>query len=230
MATARQITNSALRKIGRLGGGREPRLSDQTDVLAALQGIYTSWIASGAFGRLTDVVPTGTSYVARGNERILRTSEAQMSVTLPELVSDGWVEDYGRPRQGYYGTVITVDTDETTGVVTVDVQPGQPISSAQTPRDGWAVVIADREGGQVGSWLYDGTAKRWERLDLLQLDSQAPRSLADPEGLSAVLALEIADTFGAEVGPTTQMQAARFKQAMTHRYGMRREPVCGSYI
>lgn len=230
MATARAIVNGALRKLGRLGGGREPRTADQTDALAALQGMYTSWIASGAFGRLQDVVPTGTSYVARGNERILRTSEATMSVTLPELVSDGWVEDYGRPRQGYYGTLITVDTDEDTGAITVDVQPGQPLSYAQPPRDGWAVVIADREGGQVGSWLYDGTAKRWERLDMLQLDAQAPRSLADPEGLSAVLALELADTFGAEVGPTTQMQAARFKQAMTHRYGMRREPVCGSYI
>jgi len=229
MATARQITNSALRKIGRLGGGREPRLSDQTDVLAALQGLYTSWIAAGSFGRLDDVVPTGTSYVARGNERILRTSEAQMSVTLPELVDDSSYQDYGRQRAGYYGTVITVDTDETTGVVTVDVQPGQPLSYSVTPRDGSPVVIVDREGGQVCSWLYDGTAKRWERLDMLQLDGQAPRSLADPEGLSALLALEIADTFGAEVGPTTQMQAARYRMAMTHRFGMRQDGVAGVY-
>lgn len=229
MATARQITNSALRKIGRLGGGREPRLSDQTDVLAALQGMYTAWIAAGSFGRLEDVVPTGTSYVARGNERILRISESQMSVTLPELVDESSFQDYGRERTGYYGTVVTVDTDETTGVVTVDVQPGQPLNYSVTPRDGSPVVIADREGGQVGSWLYDGTAKRWERLDMLQLDSQAPRSLADPDGLSALLALEIADTFGAEVGPTTQLQAARYRMAMTHRFGMRQDGVAGVY-
>lgn len=229
MATARAIVNGALRKIGRLGGGREPRTADQTDAFAALQGLYTSWIVAGAFGRLEDVVPTGTSYVARGNERILRTSPATLSVTLPELVSDGEFVDYGRTRTGYYGTLITVDTNEATGEVIVDVQPGQPLSYSQPPRDGAPVIIADMDGGEIGSWLYDGTAKRWEQIHLLQLDNQAPRSTADPEGLSAMLAMEIADTFGAEVGATTQRQAARYQMAMTHRYGMRQDGVAGVY-
>lgn len=228
MATARAIVNGALRKLGRLGGGREPRTADQTDTLAALQSLYGAWIAAGAFGRILDVVPSGTSYTARGNERILRTSADTLSVTLPELVSDASYSDYGRDRRGYYGTIITVT--EENGQTIVDVQASQPIGCVEPPRDGSVVVITDREGGETGTWLYDGTIKKWQAIHLLQLDSEAPRSSADPEGLGAALALEIADTFGAEVGPTTQRQAARFHTAMTHRYGMRRESVAGVYV
>lgn len=227
MTAARSIVNGALRKIGRLGGGREPRTADQTDVLAALQSLYGAWIAAGAFGRILDVVPTGTTYVSRGNERILRTSAATMSVTLPELVSDAAYNDYGWDRRGYYGTVITITTEGNNTIV--DVQASQPIGCVEPPRDGSVVIITDREGGETGTWLYDGTIKKWQAIHLLQLDSEAPRSAADPEGLSACLALEIADTFGAEVGPATQRQAIRFQAALTQRFGMRRESQTGVY-
>lgn len=228
MATARAIVNGALRKLGRLGAGREPRIPDQTDTLAALQALYGAWIAAGAFGRILDVVPNGTNYIARGNERILRTSADTLSVTLPELVSDAGFSDYGWDRRGYYGTVITITTQGSDTIV--DVQSAQPIGCVEPPRDGSVVIITDLEGGETGTWIYDGTIKRWQAVHLLQLDSEAPRSFADPEGLSATLALEVADTFGAEVGAATQRQAARFQAAMTQRFGMRREPVMGVYV
>lgn len=227
MATCRAIVNGALRKLGRLGAGREPRTADTTDALAALQGLYGSWIASGASCRLEDVVPTGTTYTARGGERIIRTSESELSVSLPEFVSNEWVSDYGHDHRGYYGTIITVSTVGNETII--DVQAAQPMGCITPPRDGSPVVITDRDGGQTASWLYDGTIKRWQRLDALQLDQEAPRSAADPEGLSAHLALEIADTFGAEVGPTTLRQASRFQVAMTQRFGMRRQAVPGVY-
>jgi hypothetical protein len=228
VATCRLIVNSALRKLGRLGAGREPRVADQTDVLAALQGLYGSWVASGAFGRLGDVVPTGTNYMASGGERILRESAATLVVTLPELVADSYGTDYGRGPGRYFGTVVTVETVGNDTIVTVE--PSQPIGYALPPRDGAVVVISDRFGGNTRTWLYDGHIKLWQELEDLQLDDEAPRSASDPEGLGATLALEIADTFGAEVGPTTQRQAMRFQVAMTHRYGMRREPVPGVYF
>ena len=105
MATCRHIVNSALRKIGRLGAGREPRVADQTDVLAALQGLYGAWVSAGAFGRLDDVIPTGSSYIAAGGERILRESADTLTVTLPELISYE-----GTTPNRYYGTLITVQT------------------------------------------------------------------------------------------------------------------------
>lgn len=219
--------NSALRKLGRLGAGREPRTADQTDTLAALQGLYGSWIAAGAFGRLDDVVPTGSVYTASGNQRIYRQSPETLAVELPELVSAESLGDYGHSRTGYYGTVITITEDA--GATIIDVQASQPVGCVSVPRDGAPVVITDQNTGMTAGWLYDGTIKRWERLDMLQLDQQAPRSIADPEGLAAMLALEMADTFGADVGPATQRQAARFQTAMTHRYGMRRETSAGVY-
>lgn len=221
MVDVRSTVNLALRKIGRLAAGREPRQADQTDALAALQGMYSAWIAAGAFGRLNDVVPTGSTYVAYGNERIYRESVATLSVTLPVLVSDEWYSDYGWDRRGYYGTTITVDTVGGNTVVTVEA--AQPQSYARPPRDGAPVVISDQNGGETASWLYDATIHRWQNVTLLQLDDEAPRSAADPQGLAACLALEIADQFGAEVTPATMRQAQRFQAAMTVRYGMRRE-------
>lgn len=227
MATCRHIVNSALRKIGRLAAGREPRVADQTDTLAALQGLYGSWIAAGAFGRLNDVVPTGTVYTASGNERIYRTSPATLTVELPELVSSDHGRDYGRTRTGYYGSKITITQDG--GIVTVDVQASQPVGCVEPPRDGAVVIITDQTAGLSAAWLYDGTIQRWQRIDTLQLDDEAPRSAADPEGLAATLAAEIADDFGAEVGPATLRQLNRYQIAITHRYGMRRQAVPGVY-
>lgn len=227
MATCRQIVNSSLRKLGRLGAGREPRVADQTDTLAALQGLYSSWIAAGTFGRILDIVPTGTVYTASGNERIYRMTPDTLSVELPELVSNASGSDYGHARTGYYGTIITITTDGDTTIV--DVQASQPVGCVTMPRDGSVVIISDRIGGQTAAWIYDGTIKRWQDTNAIQLDDEAPRSIADPEGLSALLALEMADTFGAEVGAGTMRQATRFNVALAQRFGMRREAVPGVY-
>ncbi|MCW2763387.1 MAG: hypothetical protein JWR85_3588 [Marmoricola sp.] len=229
MALCRVIVNSALRKLGRLGAGREPRTADAADTLEALRGMYSSWIASGALGRLQDVVPTGTNYTAMGGDRIYRQSAATLSVTLPELVSEASGGDYGDGHRAarYYGTIVTIST--VGGVVTVDVQPAQPIGYATPPRDGAPVVISDAIGGQTLSWIYDGTAKQWQPIKDLRLEDDAPRSSADPEGLAAMLALEVADKFGIDVSPFTMRAAARFQTALTSRLGMRREAVAGNY-
>ena len=227
MATCRHIVNSALRKLGRLGAGREPRVADQTDTLAALQGLYGSWIAAGTLGRVLDVVPTGTTYTASGNERIYRTSPATLTVELPELLSNERIGDYGHERPAYYGSVITITTVD--GITTVDVRASQPVGCVTPPRDGAVVMISDQVGGQTSAWIYDGTIKRWQATHTLQLDNEAPRSAADPEGLSALLALEVADTFGAEVGAGTMRQANRFNVALAQRFGMRAEHIQGVY-
>ncbi len=232
MPTCRWVVNSALRKCGVLAAGREPRLADQTDALEALRGLYQGWIASGAFGRLQDVVPTGTNYVAHGHERIFRTEPDILSVTLPTLVSDGWISDYGygdrRWRTGYYGTIITIET--VSGDTTVTVETGQPIGAATTPRDGAPVIISDQIGGMTAAWLYDGTTKMWEAINNLDEDNDAPRSQSDPEGLAACLAMEIAADYGSDLSAATVMQARRYMQALTHRYGMRRETGVSAYF
>lgn len=223
MASARLVVNTALRKMGVLAAGRDARAQDATDMLTGLQGLYGAWIAGGAFGRLRDVVPTGNTYTATGNERILRQNADVLSVSLPELVSDGWLCDYGHERRGgYFGTVVTITTVGNT--VDVSIETAQPIGAATTPRDGSVVIITDREGGNTLTWLYDGTVKAWQQIEGLTLDDEAPRSNADMMGLASCLAMEMADQFpDQDVLPATAAQASRYKAAMTVRYGMRRE-------
>lgn len=204
MATCRHVVNGALRKLGRLGAGREPRVADQTDALGALQGLYGSWVASGAFGRLEDVVPL-VDGVAGENQRVIRNASV-ITVTLPEFVPA-----YCDPRP--YGRERINGEDR----------------SARPPRDGAVIQLKDTNGGQVETYIYDGTVREWVRIDRLQLDDEAPRSAADPEGLSAALALELADTFGAEVGPTTAGQARRFISAMTLHFSTPRTATRGVY-
>lgn len=193
MAACRQIVNLALRKLGKLGAGREARTPDAADALDALQSLYGGWVASGAFGRLHDVVPTGPVYTAAWGQRVTRESASLVEVVLPDQTTRPALWDYGRYAGG-----------------------------EQAPRDGSAVVIVSLDTGNVQTWLYDGTTKAWQDTDMLQLDDEAPRSHADRQGLAACLAMEISDQYGAEVPAATQMQAARYKTAMTTRFGFQR--------
>lgn len=210
MATCRAIVNGALRKLGRLAAGREPRTADTTDALAALQGLYLSWVASGAFGRLADVVPL-VDCTAGENQRIVRDASV-VTVTLPDRVPA-----YASPLPYGEERVIVGTYDEFD-------------ANTRPPRDGAVVQIADEVAGEVETWIYDGTLRQWGHIDALQLDDQAPRSVSDPEGLSATLAIELADTFGADVGPATLAQAGRYKTAMTHNYSGPRRAVTGVYV
>jgi len=209
MASCRHVINGALRKLGRLGGGRDPRQADATDALAALQGLYLSWIASGAFGRLRDVIAEA-DITACENSRIIR-DETVVTVTLPEVVPA-----YCNPLP--YGALWPAV-----------VQNGTDYAN-RPPRDGSVVQIKDTIGGQVASYVYDGTLRQWVHVEMLQMDTEAPRSVTDPEGLSAVLAMELADTFGAEIGPTTLRQAGRYTTAMINNPSAPRREAVGVYM
>jgi hypothetical protein len=198
----------ALRKLGRLGAGREPRTADQADVLAALQGLYRFWIDTGTFGRLADVIPLA-DITAGENQRIIR-DETVITVTLPE-----YVPAFCDPLP--YGAL----------------WPAQVSSNRdyanRPPHDGSVVQIKDTVAGNVESWIYDGTRREWVNIDALQLDEEAPRS-GDYHGLAACLAAEIADEFGAELGVATQGQAARFVTTLTHHLSTPRRAVAGVFF
>lgn len=206
MATCRLIVSMALRKLGRLGAGREPRTPDQTDVLAALQGLYRSWIEAGTYGRLMDVIPLA-DMTAGENQRIIRDATV-ITVTLPE-----YVPAYDNPLP--YGALW---------------QPTSAVDHAnRPPRDGSVIQLKDTVAGNVESYIYDGTLREWINIDALQLDEEAPRS-GDPHGLAACLAAEVADEFGAEMGAATQRQAVRYTVAMTHHMSTQRRSVAGVFV
>lgn len=223
MATSRSIVTTALRKLGRVGGGREARSPDVQDGFEALVSLYRGWINSGTFGRLHDIVPTG-NYMAVGNERILRTTNAVFEVTLPELVTT-----YNASAQRYYGTTITIT--QVGEDVDVQVQPSQPIQghNVTPPRDLAPVIITD-QGGKTIDFLYDGSLKKWVPIYLMDLDDEAPLSFRDSNGLASCLAINIADQWGADVHPATAQAAAGFRSALVTRFSTPSMPVCGVYF
>jgi hypothetical protein len=209
MASCRWVVNGALRKLGRLGAGREPRTADATDALAALQGLYGSWIASGAFGRLTDIIAQVDMTAGEG-QRIIRDPDVA-TITLPEYVPAFTVP---LPYGALWPAVVQNGAD----------------TANRPPRDGAVIQLVDSVQGGVATFIYDGTLKVWSQIELLQLDSEAPRSVPDPEGLSACLAIELGDTFGAEIGPTTARQAARYQSALCNNLSMPRRAAVGVYV
>lgn len=202
MASVRAIVNGALRKLGKLAGGREPRTQDSTDALEALQGLYRSLINSGAFGRLYDVIPTGASYTAGENQRIFRNSDVTLEITLPETVSRDCCGP--RPYDEECAVYPTSPTDR-------NVRP---------PRDCSVVVVVDAFSGDVVEYIYDGHLKQWQALYGLTLDAEAPLSYRDAEGLKCLLATIIMDEFGGELGAMSVQMANQFKTALVSRYSM----------
>ena len=201
MATARDITNGALRKIGKLAGGREPRTQDASDALEALRGLYRQLINSGAFGRLRDVVPTGAAYTAGENERVFRNSDVTLTIDLPELV-----------RRDLPCGPLPYDEEEA-------YYPNSVIDNAmRPPRDCSVVVISDAFTAQTVHYIYDGQQRLWTPIDGLELDSVAPLSFRDPEGLKCLLATQINDEFGGQLGEMTMRMSANFQTALVTRF------------
>lgn len=206
MATCRHVVNTALRKIGRLGAGREPREADRAEVFAALVGLYRGLVDCGAFGRPHSVWATHDVTVTEG-VRIVRENGA--AVTLPEYLSRFVV-----PLP--YGALWPAAVQ------------GANIDS-RTPAHTSIVQIVDRDSGEDTTYMYDGTRQTWVSLDGLQLDHEAPLS-RDAEGLGAMLAVEIADTFSAEVGAASISQSARWTAANVTKGGFERRSAPGVYF
>jgi hypothetical protein len=225
----RSIVTLALRKLGRVGAGRSPRDADAADALDVLSSLYQGWIASGAFGRLRTVIPQGTLYVAPGNVRVI-VPDADFTVSLPEVVSSDRTCDYGRYAYGG-GTATNVEISYSLdgGTVIVDVTPGQLVSNATTPRDGWVVTVTNRANSLTRTWIYDGMTSAWQSIDGLTLDSIAPRS-TNHDGLAAALAVAVSDQYGLDATAVTQRAATQYQQQMTQRFSMRPECAASQYF
>lgn len=199
MRTCRAVAASALRKIGKAGGGREPRQADLDTAMDVLRGLYRQLITVGAFGRLIDVIPT-TDYVARENERVFRSNSGCTKVDLPLTVDAS--RDLGDPLD--YGSRW--------------VPPGDELAHARPPRDCSVVEVVDGFTGVETQFIYDGQAKKWQGLHDLLPDSRAPLADRDPDGLASLLAAQINDEFGGGIGALTLRAAAEFRSALAHRY------------
>jgi len=205
----RGVVNGALRKIGVLAAGREARDADRDDTFDALTNLYKRLISGGAFGRLADVIPTA-DYTACGNERIFRNSSATTSITLPETISNAWAYC----DCCIYGRYPCEPVPVTSNPVSLDIT---------TPRDCSVVSVIDADSGQVLDFIYDGQLKAWTGISALTLDDEAPLSARDTQGLQALLATNIADEYGREIGGGTIRLATDYMAGLTQRRSAPRE-------
>ncbi|MGL4404893.1 MAG: hypothetical protein ACRCT6_03975, partial [Notoacmeibacter sp.] len=201
MASCLTIVNSALRKLGVLASGREARPVDRDDAFQQLVDLYRQLVSQGAFGRLRDVIPQA-DYTAFGNERIFRNHSATLQITLPETVAN-WQYWNDRYIFGIYPNEPSQATQST---------------SVATPRDCSVVSIIDAFVPGVYDFIYDGQVKQWQGLYDLSITSEAPLSFRDPQGLAAMLAVQMADETSGEIGPSTLRQAQSFMTQLTSRF------------
>lgn len=207
----RGIVNGALRKCGVLAAGREARSADLNDTFDALKALYRQLITQGTFGRLCDVIPVA-NYTAFENERIFRNTEAVVSITLPETLAnweywgDWWI----------FGRYPYEPVPPATNVINLDVR---------TPRDCAVVSIIDKFTGLNADFIYDGQTKAWTGISSLTVDDEAPLSSRDQQGLQALLAAQVVDEYGGQLGPMTVRLAAGFMSGLTNRFSFVDPPV-----
>jgi hypothetical protein len=93
MATCRDIITRALRKLNEVHEGQPaPTAYAAKNALAGLQGWYDGAMATGLFGRLSDVT-VADAYTAKEYERIVNTTVADVVVTLPDTIVDAETGD-----------------------------------------------------------------------------------------------------------------------------------------
>lgn len=224
MVASRAIVSTALRKLGRVGGGRDARPADLNDGFEGLVSLYRGWMATGAFGRMADIAPD-QDYTVQGPSRIYHAEGRDFDVILPEFVT---VEN---GYASYHGSVVTI-SQITPLEVQVRVLNGQLLGShiMRLPRDVTPVIISDYSAGNTIDFLYDATRAKWVPIYNLTLDDEAPLSFRDSNGLASCLAVMLSDQWGADVAPATTLAAHHFRVGLTTRFASPRENVRGIYF
>lgn len=98
------------------------------------------------------------------------------------------------------------------------------------PLDLSVIVIVDAFSEIGGTYIYDVPTRKWVNVSDLTLDDEAPLSSRDPEGLKALLATQIIDEYGNQLGAATVRQAAGFQSSLTNRFSNPEIETAGIYM
>jgi hypothetical protein len=212
-STCQDIATRALRKLGVLRAGAEPKAADAASALASLTSYYMECVTGGAFGRVVNIpLSTAGTVTAGGNQHINILVDDAVTVDLPSTLPVWhWVtwmpcRDYG------WGLNVPLGGSDGNNV----------------PPDKSVVMVTDKYTPATrATYVYDGTVQLWMRIDNLILTNEAPLSARNSDGLAALLAVRMADEFGdSALSPLTLQAANRYKLAMVTNYG---SSECGGY-
>ncbi len=175
-----------------------------------------------------------------------KASELADGVTVVQGLFDGWGSGgmFGRLSTiiGDDGDTVSFGTDEYLEVILWEATVDDPAvelpvrvrdiftDETRTPPDLSYSEVVDEETGTRKAFLWDARQARWVRVDNLTADSVMPLSGRGSEGLAAVLAMRMAEEYGAQVGPLVVREAGAFLQAMSTRYGEQRQTNTADYF
>lgn len=196
MSTTRDIIRRALRLIGVLASGQEPGGSDAADGLERLQSLILGLpgLVHNAHWR---EVATHAAYVAKEGERI--TVTAPGAVTLPSIIT--W-----NPALDPFCDPSGLEWDDCT--------------TARPPYDLARVQIIGQTPPNAGLWVYSASNAAWRRADGLKITSDCPFGVEDDGGLAAILAVDVVDEFGGQVGQRTLAVAQQSARSFRARFKM----------
>jgi hypothetical protein len=205
VATTRDIITSALKKLGVLRAGGTASDGAATDALSSLSSYYQELITNGTCGRVWDI-PLSRSFDGNAgvNQHINILTEDPVTIDLPSIVPYTYWNTW-RPYRDYgWGLNVPIGGDNGDNV----------------PPDKAVVRITSEFDENRATYIYDGTIQRWMRIDNLTLDSEAPLSARNSDGLAAVMAIRLADQYGDTlISQATPMAANRYRLAMVTNYG-----------
>jgi hypothetical protein len=210
--TVRDVCTKAFRKLGVLRAGGEMRAADAEDARASLQSFYLECISKGSFGRVQDIAFSRSGTFTSGtNQHIIVVTEDEVQIDLPStLPADCWWN--WKPWRDYgWGLNIPMGGDPSVAV----------------PRDRSVVSVTSQYSDIRATYIYDGTAQRWMRVDVLELNDEAPLSARGADGLAAVLAIRLSEEFGSSlISPVTLQAANSYKTALVTHYGVGDDCYC----
>ena len=106
----------------------------------------------------------------------------------------------------------------------------QTCGGVQMPRDLALAELADETTNEPRRYLYDARRAAWQRIDSLTLDDFCPLSSRSAEGVAAVVAMAIADEFGAQPSELIIRDAGAFRFDLSVKPGEPRRTVTAEYF
>lgn len=212
--TVRDLIRRSLRKLALVAQGREPTAAQASDALDVLQSLYRELAAQGVFGRLHDVLVTGSTYTPRENERVVCNSDVGVTVTFPDTITASLLNslpDYGFGESDY--------------------GRGQRCETLpRPPRDGSIIWLTDIPGSFDKGYIYEGSKARWTPIDDLTLDSVAPLSGRYANGLAAILAVKMATEYNVTPPPSVMAEANLGRHMLSQKLDRSRRAVVAEYF
>lgn len=202
MTTNRDTIKRALRKLGALASGAEPKAQAADDAMGVLASMFLEWVDTGLFGSLVNVTVTADATALPGQRVYAATG---VTITLPTPFTPpysdqgseaGFIWDYGWPRY----------------------LPYNPL------QDG-SIIIVCHEGGAQDINVFKSASSSWIKISPEGLNDDFPFSEGWVNGVAAMLALRLAPEYGEEPSSLVVREAQNAQVAMTHRYANQRRPV-----